>query len=64
MYICICNAIRDRDLREAARAVDGDVESVYLSLGCTPQCGQCLPEAEALIADARMEKNCPACLPA
>lgn len=51
MYVCICNAIKESDLRAAARACQGDVEALYASLGRTPQCRQCLEEAEEIIAD-------------
>lgn len=45
MYLCICNAIRETDFREAARDADGDAERVYEKLGKQPQCRQCLDEA-------------------
>jgi len=53
MYVCICNAIRDKTLREAALRVHGDVEAVYAALGCEAQCGQCLPDAEAILKEER-----------
>lgn len=51
MYVCICNAIRETDLRSAARRCGGDAETVYAALGRTPQCRQCLEEAEDIIAE-------------
>lgn len=51
MYVCICNAIRETDLRCAARRCRGNAEAVYAALGRTPQCRQCLEEAEEIIAD-------------
>lgn len=51
MYVCICNAIKETDLRAAARCCQGDAEALYASLGRTPQCRQCLEEAEQIIAD-------------
>ena len=53
MYICICNAIRECELRTVARCTGGDAEGVYAALGKKPNCGQCLEEAEALIFEAR-----------
>lgn len=53
MFVCICNAIRDHELRAAALRCDGDATAVYAALGKTPQCGQCLDEAEELIAEER-----------
>ncbi len=43
MYICLCNAITDRDVR-AHGAVEGcSVATVYQALGVRPQCGKCVP---------------------
>jgi bacterioferritin-associated ferredoxin len=53
MYTCICNAIREDDLRKAARQYRGCAESVYAKLGKQPACGHCLDEAEELIAEER-----------
>ena len=55
MFIYICNAIRDHDLREPALRCDGDAEEVYAMLGKVPQCRQCLDEAEELIAEERAQ---------
>lgn len=51
MYVCICNAIKEADLRTAARCCRGDAHALYAALGRTPQCGQCLEDAEDIIAD-------------
>ena len=53
MYICICNAIRETELRCAARDRHGDAEMLYISLGHEPQCRQCLSEAETIVAQER-----------
>ncbi len=33
VYICVCNAIRESDLRRVARCVPGDAEACYAALG-------------------------------
>jgi bacterioferritin-associated ferredoxin len=53
MYVCVCNAIRETELREAACCMAGDAEAVYAQLGKAPQCCQCLEEADELIAEVR-----------
>ena len=53
MYVCICNAIRESDLRCAARCVPGNAEAVYAAMGKTPNCGQCLCEAEEVLEEER-----------
>lgn len=57
MYVCICNAIREHDFREAARRVPGDARTVYSSLGKTPQCCQCLDEADELAFEERLRAH-------
>ena len=53
MYICVCNAISECELRRAALRAAGDAEVVYAALGKRPNCGQCLDEADAIIEDER-----------
>lgn len=53
MYTCICNAIRETDLRRAACKTQGDAEAVYAAMGKRPNCGQCLEEANAIVEEER-----------
>ena len=64
MYICICNAIRDTELRQAARQHPGDADAVYACLGKTPQCGQCLDEAAEILIEERERAACGQLAPA
>ncbi|WP_353205137.1 (2Fe-2S)-binding protein [Sphingomonas sp.] len=49
MVVCICNAIRERDVRDAARAGSKTACQAYRALGRQPKCGQCLPFARSII---------------
>jgi bacterioferritin-associated ferredoxin len=60
MYICICNAIRETDLRKAALSCNGDAEATYATLGKRPNCGQCLDEAQQIIETERAAACCEA----
>jgi bacterioferritin-associated ferredoxin len=53
VYTCICNAIRESDLRNVARRCSGDAEACYAALGKRPACGTCLDEADAIIFEER-----------
>lgn len=53
MVVCICNVIREQDIREAARKGISDVEKVYAALGCKPNCCQCFPFAKEIIQEER-----------
>ncbi len=57
MYICICNAIRETELRRVAQKTNGDAEAAYACLGKRPNCGQCLADAEAILFEER-ELSC------
>lgn len=64
MYVCICNAIRDCELRQAARTCRGGAEAVYAAIGRPPQCGQCIDDAEEIIAEERVGARLPMVIPA
>lgn len=63
MYVCICNAIRECELRKAARTSRGDAEALYLGLGRPPQCRQCIDEAEDIVAEERLSGHLPVPVP-
>ncbi|NQW54423.1 MAG: (2Fe-2S)-binding protein [Rhodospirillales bacterium] len=41
MYICICKAIREREVDEAVRAGARRPADVFRACGKSPQCGTC-----------------------
>ncbi len=42
VYICLCNALTDRKLKQVAAAGTGRrLVDVYEACGCRAQCGQC-----------------------
>jgi bacterioferritin-associated ferredoxin len=53
MVVCVCNALKERDVREAARSGCQNPLAAYAAFGRKPQCGQCIPFARALIAEER-----------
>ena len=53
MYICICNAIKETDLRRVAQNTSGDAEAAYAALGKRPNCGTCLKDADAIVFEER-----------
>jgi bacterioferritin-associated ferredoxin len=55
MIVCSCNAIREDEIRAAARRGCPCPDSAYRSLGCEFQCGSCRDYAEDLIAIERSE---------
>jgi bacterioferritin-associated ferredoxin len=53
MIVCICNAIRETDVRKAARDGAACPTSAYRLHGRKPRCGQCLAFAREIIAAER-----------
>jgi bacterioferritin-associated ferredoxin len=51
MIVCCCNALRESQVRAAAREGARCEREVYQRLGCRPQCGQCLPYARTLVRE-------------
>ena len=53
MIVCVCNAIREDELREVARKGPACPLDAYAALGCEPKCGCCLDYAQELIDEER-----------
>lgn len=53
MYVCICNAIRENELRRIAPHSSGDAEAVFAAMGKRPNCGSCLDDADAILFEER-----------
>ena len=52
MYVCICNALRDKELASAANGAKG-VSEVFRRCGERPQCGKCVPDVARMVEAAR-----------
>ena len=50
MVVCICNAVREKDLRGAARSGCVTPGKAYRHLGVRPKCGECATFARQVIA--------------
>ena len=49
MVVCICNAIREKEIREAARNGAQTPSTAYAALGRRARCGQCVSFARQII---------------
>ena len=52
MYICLCNALTERQVRQAVEDGAGRPREVYGACGCRAQCGTCARAIAAAIRDA------------
>jgi len=55
MILCSCNAIREDEVRAAARRGCPCPETAFRSLGCEFECGSCRDHAEDVVADERAQ---------
>ncbi len=53
MIVCVCNAIREEEIRKAARNGAPCALTAFRSVDCEPQCGHCLPYARKIIDEER-----------
>lgn len=56
MIVCVCNAITEDEVRQAARAGATSPDKAYAHLGCEPHCGCCLDYAQELIEQERAKR--------
>ena len=49
MYVCLCQAVRDAEVRQAVAAGVEDVEQLAEELGVGTGCGTCRELAQSLI---------------
>lgn len=57
MYVCICNAVTDRNIREAVENGASNMRALKQCTGAASQCGKCLPQAKAILKEAIAEAN-------
>ena len=53
MIVCVCNAIKEREVRDAAQKGARSPARAYRDLGCQVKCGQCVPFARDIIGRER-----------
>jgi len=53
MIVCLCNALRESQIRQAAREGASCPSSAYAACGRRPRCGQCFSFAREIIAAER-----------
>ncbi len=57
MIVCVCNALREKDCRDAAASPDvRDTAGVYRRLNCRVRCGACVATMQAIVDELREER--------
>ena len=52
MYVCVCNAVTDRVVREAAASGVRCLGELTMRTGCAGTCGACADLAQQLLLEA------------
>lgn len=56
MYVCLCNALTDRQVKAAAAATNPTRPSeIYAACGCRAQCGNCIKKLLHIIRGEETE---------
>ncbi len=56
MYVCVCQAIRERDVDAAVRGGARRPSDVFRACGKAPQCGGCAPDMRQRIGRIAREE--------
>ena len=52
MYVCICNAITDKQIRRAAKNGVDNLYELREHLGVASNCGSCADQAQSILQNA------------
>lgn len=52
MYVCVCNALTDRQVREARNRGATNVATVFRATGSKPECGKCVHCVRDILREA------------
>lgn len=62
MYVCICNAVTESQIRDAAATGAGSLRELRQTLGVAAQCGRCASSAHSVLKEAHAcSGNCGTC---
>lgn len=57
MYICLCQPVTDRQIRQAVDEGCSSLRQLRKELGCCGDCGRCAKAAKAVLQEALEEKR-------
>lgn len=56
MFVCICNGVTERQVREAIAGGASSLEALHSELGVASQCGSCSEHAQRLIHELQLQR--------
>lgn len=58
MYVCLCQGVTDRQIREAVDEGASSMRKLRMELGVASACGRCAQHAKQVLDEARSERLC------
>jgi len=55
VYVCLCNGVTEREIRQAAQAGCGSMAELTMRTGCGATCGSCVSMACEILDETRNE---------
>jgi bacterioferritin-associated ferredoxin len=59
VYVCICNGVTERDIRQVAEAGCRTATELTMRTGCGASCGSCLEMAAQLLDEVHAVRELP-----
>jgi len=59
VYVCLCNGVTDRQIREAAEAGCRTMPELTMRTGCGATCGSCVAMATQLLEEVHAVRALP-----
>jgi len=56
MYVCICNAVTDKQIRRAAASGVDNLYELREHLGVASNCGSCVAQAQSILTEAKQSR--------
>lgn len=57
MYVCLCNGVTDRQIRQSIHEGASSLNDLQDTLGVATQCGQCACLTQELLDESRSERE-------
>jgi bacterioferritin-associated ferredoxin len=57
MYVCICNAVTDKQIRLAVNNGCQSMRELRMELGVAGCCGKCAPDARSLLLEGKADRS-------
>lgn len=61
MFVCVCSAIRESQVRQARDAGAQSADEIFAALEAEPCCRRCVPDMDRILCEGRGSAACALC---